>query len=88
MLVQQFTADPKRWASQLTKLIRELDALGASLDDVRGAGQQIATWRHTRALNWLTTGGHFVELVAGVMSGGAEPQDQYRRRSGAAGGAR
>jgi hypothetical protein len=78
VLVEQFRADPKRWAVRLTPIVRELAAIEATIDDVRDAGRRIAGWKNTRPLNWLAQSGELARIVS----------DTKASRNGAKGGER
>lgn len=74
--IEQFRADPKRWATQLTKTIRELDAAGYDLDDVAAAARLIGQWRTARALNWVAQSGN---LLGACKSARLSVQEDERR---------
>jgi len=75
VLVDQFKANRKRWAAQLTVVIRELAATGATLEDVRAAGRVVATWKRTRDLSWLSRPGELAALVADTRRGSGHADD-------------
>jgi hypothetical protein len=63
VLVELFEAEPKRWVRGLTRVVRELDAIGASVAEVRAACAQIAEWKQPRDLVWLCRSGELASLV-------------------------
>lgn len=69
VLVSQFQANPGKWAKKLTEVIRECEAAGAGLDQVRRAGALMAGWRRTRDLGWLAAPGELVKLIQDVERG-------------------
>jgi hypothetical protein len=64
VITSQFQAEPRRWAIRITAVIRELQADGCTLDDVRRAAGVIRTWKRARDLGWLARPGELVKLVA------------------------